>query len=90
MPCKKAAIAGVTILCVFFFSLQLRVMLGHYENGMTNTAISYDSHLTMELPHITICPKVPHTGQGPVYFEEDYQNRTTALSDILDKVRSYY
>ena len=83
---SRTAKAVALVLCVFFFCLQLRVILNMYRNGKTNTAISYDTHSSMELPHVTVCPQVPHVGEGAMYFEEDYQNRSHVLTDFLDLV----
>ncbi len=84
--CLRAANIGVIILCLVFFAAQFRIIMTYYSQGKTNTAISYESHTVMELPHITICPQVPQKGNKIMHLEEDYQSKSYNLSDYLNMV----
>ncbi len=84
--CLRAANAGVIIICQVFFATQFRIIMTYYSQGKTNTAISYESHTLMELPHITICPQVPHKGNITMFLEKDYQSNSYVLSDYLNIV----
>ncbi len=84
--CLRAANAGVIIICLVLFATQFRIIMTYYSQRKTNTAISYESHTLMELPHITICPQVPQKGNKTMHLEEDYQSNSFGLSDYLNMV----
>ena len=82
----RAANVGIIILCLVFFAAQFRIIMIYYSQGKTNTAISYETHKMLELPHITICPQVPNKDNSKIFLEEDYQSKSYVLSDYMNIV----
>ena len=57
-----------------------------YRSQKTNTAISYVTHDRLDLPFITICPKVPRKEPTILYTEEDHKMNTLSYEDIFSEV----
>ncbi len=83
---KRAAAAASAVLCCSFFALQARVTLSYYLEGKTNTAISYVKNADLELPHVTVCPRVPQREHKTMATEEEYMSNSFDLTDIFHPV----
>jgi hypothetical protein len=78
--CLKIAIY---LSCFGIFFFQAGVIFDQYLKDLTSVAINRQTYKEIELPAVTLCPGVAFKSNGPFYNENDFQENSFELTDIL-------
>ncbi len=70
-------------VCWAMFFLQVFEVFKQFAEETSTTGIQYSTETSLELPHITVCPRVPYKQPALPQDEQTYVENTLALSEIF-------